>query len=92
MNIQHRTGNPIIIHHFTLFLMEILFNLRALTDSVVYSLVGIVILVLAFVAIEKITPENIYKKIVEQGNVALAIVIAAFTMAMAIIISSAIHG
>jgi putative membrane protein len=72
--------------------METIFNLRALTDSILFSLVGIVILVVSFVIIEKITPENIYKKVVEQGNVAVAIVIAAFIVAMAIIISAAMHG
>lgn len=63
-----------------------------LINSIVYSLLGIVLLVAVFVIIEKATPRhNLWKQIVEQKNVALAIVAAAFMLAMAIIIASAIH-
>jgi putative membrane protein len=59
--------------------------------SVVFSLVGIFILGLCFWIFEKVTPENIWKEIIEKQNIALAIVSAAFMIAMAIIIGSAIH-
>lgn len=59
--------------------------------SVVFSLVGIIILGVCFWIFEKITPENVWKEIIEKQNVALAIVSAAFMIAMAIIIGSAIH-
>lgn len=72
--------------------MEEIFNLKYLYASVVYSLVGIAVLTISFVIIEKITPQNIYKEIVEKGNTALAIIAGAFILAIAIIIGSAIHG
>jgi putative membrane protein len=59
--------------------------------SVVFSLVGILILGICFLIFEKVTPENIWKEIIEKQNIALAIVSAAFMIAMAIIIGSAIH-
>lgn len=59
--------------------------------SVVFSLVGIVILGVCFWIFEKVTPENVWKEIIEKQNIALAIVSAAFMIAMAIIIGSAIH-
>ncbi len=65
---------------------------KYIVASVVYALLGIVILVVCFVVIEKLAPENLWKKIVEEGNVALAILAAAFMLAVSIIISSAIHG
>lgn len=68
-----------------------LINLKYLVASVVYSVLGILILVIAFWIIERITPENMWKEIIEKHNVALAIVCAAFMIAVAIIISSAIH-
>jgi len=71
--------------------MEII-NLKYLVASVVYSLLGIIILVVCFVIVEKITPENLWRQIIEKQNTALAIVAAAFMIAIAIIISSAIHG
>jgi putative membrane protein len=59
--------------------------------SVIYSLLGIAILAISFYFFEKITPENIRKEILEKNNIALAIVSAAFIIAIAIIIASAIH-
>jgi putative membrane protein len=59
--------------------------------SVVFSLVGILILGICFWIFEKVTPENIWKEIIEKQNIALAIVSVAFMIAMAIIIGSAIH-
>ncbi|GAB4046482.1 DUF350 domain-containing protein [Spirosoma litoris] len=65
---------------------------KYIVASIVYSLIGIIILVISFVVIEKITPENLWKKILDEQNVALAILAAAFMIAVSIIISSAIHG
>lgn len=59
--------------------------------SIVYSLIGITILGISFWIFEKITPENVWKEIIEKQNIAIAIVSAAFMIAIAIIIASAIH-
>ena len=72
--------------------MEEYLNIKYIAASVVYSLLGIAILVIAFVIIEKLAPENLWKKIVDEHNVALAIMAAGFMLAVAVIISSAIHG
>ena len=69
-----------------------LINYKYIIASIVYSVLGIFILVAAFWILEKITPENLYKEILEKHNIALAIVCAAFIIAVAIIISSSIHG
>lgn len=68
-----------------------LINYKYVTASVLYSVLGIFILVIAFWVIEKITPENLWKEIVEKQNIALAIVCGAFILAIAMIISSSIH-
>lgn len=67
-------------------------NLKALTASVVYSLLGIVILLISFYLFNKLTPGTLHREILEEHNVALAIVAAAFMLAVALIISAAIHG
>ena len=69
-----------------------LINIKYIIASIVYAVLGIFILVAAFWILEKITPENLYKEILEKHNIALAIVCAAFIIAVAIIISSSIHG
>lgn len=68
-----------------------LISLKYIIASVVYSFIGILVLIISFWIIEKITPENLWKEILEKQNKALAIVFAAFIIAIAIIISSAIH-
>jgi putative membrane protein len=72
--------------------MENLFNIKYIVSSVLYSFIGIFILVLSFWIIEKVTPENLWKEILVNKNNALAIMAAAFMLAVAIIIASAIHG
>ena len=72
--------------------MEELISLKSILGSVVYSVIGIAILVIAYVIFEKITPENLRKEIIEKQNTALAIVSGSFILAIAIIISTAIHG
>ena len=66
-------------------------NLHFVVNSIVYSLIGIAILVTCFWVVEKITPENLWKEILINQNKALAILAGAFMIAIAIIISSAIH-
>lgn len=69
-----------------------LINFKYIVASVLYSVIGIAILLIAFWIIEKITPENLWKEIVDKHNIALAIVCASFMIAVAMIVSSAIHG
>jgi len=72
--------------------MENYFNIKYIFASVVYSFIGIAILMISFWIIEKITPENLWKEILVNKNNALAIMAAGFMLAIAIIIASAIHG
>lgn len=61
-------------------------------NSILYSFLGIAILVVAFVIIEVITPKhNLWKEVVEKQNMALAIVAGFFMLSIAIIIASAVH-
>ncbi len=71
--------------------MELL-NLKYVISSIVYSGIGILILIISFIIVEKIAPENLWKEIVQNKNTALALMAGAFMIAIAIIISSAIHG
>jgi putative membrane protein len=64
---------------------------HALTNAVIYSVLGILIFALAFVLIDKLTPYHLWKEIVEDKNVALAILIGALSIGMCIIIAAAVH-
>ena len=67
-------------------------NAKALTASIVYSLLGIIILIVSFYLFNKLTPGTLRREILEEHNTALAIMSAAFMLAVALIISAAIHG
>ncbi len=71
--------------------MNELINLHAVVGSLIYSFLGILILVISFVIIEKITILNLWKEISERQNMALAVMATGFMLAIAIIIASAIH-
>jgi uncharacterized membrane protein YjfL (UPF0719 family) len=60
-------------------------------SSLVYSLIGIVIFVIALFVIDKVTPYSIHNEIEENKNVALGIVIGSMLIGLAIIISAAIQ-
>ena len=64
----------------------------ALIGSIIYSVLGIVLMIIGFIVVDKITPYDLWKELIESRNQALATVVAAFTIAIAIIIAAAIHG
>ncbi|KAA5538175.1 MAG: DUF350 domain-containing protein [Myroides sp.] len=66
--------------------------LNGITNSAIYSILGIIILLIAYLIVEKLTPENSWKEIVENKNIALAIVFAGFIIGISMIISAALHG
>jgi putative membrane protein len=63
----------------------------ALIGSLVYSVLGVVFVVLAFVLIDKLTPYDLWKELIEERNQSLATVVAAVCIAIAIIVASAMH-
>ncbi|MDR0564861.1 MAG: DUF350 domain-containing protein [Azoarcus sp.] len=67
------------------------FNLGMFVNSLLYSLLGIVVFWVAFFILDKITPQNLWREIVEHKNQPLATVIAAMCLGVAIIIAAAIH-
>ena len=67
-------------------------NLTALLNSLVFSLSGIIILLIGYIILEKLTPEKTWREIVQNKNVALAIIFGAFILGISFIIGMAIHG
>ncbi|AZA58962.1 DUF350 domain-containing protein [Chryseobacterium shandongense] len=67
-------------------------NFLPVINSVIYSFLGIVILLVCYLIIEKLTPEKTWHEIAHNKNTALAIIFGAFIIGISIIISAAIHG
>jgi putative membrane protein len=73
-------------------MVDQLINVKYIVSAVVFSAIGMVVLAISFYVFDKITPGNLWKEIVEEHNIALAITAGAMTLAMAQIIAAAIHG
>ena len=63
-----------------------------LANSLIFSLLGVVVFWVCFIVIDKLTPYDLWGEIVKENNTSLAIVVAAMRLGIAIIVASAIHG
>lgn len=59
--------------------------------AVVFAVLGILVLALAFLTIDRLTPYTLWKEIIDEHNTALAILIGALALGISIIIAAAIH-
>ena len=66
-------------------------QLGNILNAIIYAAIGIVIFAGAFLIIDKVTPYNLWKEIVQEHNTALAILLGAFSIGICIIIASAVH-
>jgi uncharacterized membrane protein YjfL (UPF0719 family) len=62
-----------------------------LLNALAFAFLGIGIFVIAFAIIDKLTPYALWKEIVEEQNVALAIMVGAMSVGMCVIIAAAVH-
>src|SRR5579862_5219679 len=60
-------------------------------SALVFALIGIFVFVIAFLVMDKLTPYHLWKEIVQEHNLALAILVGAMSIGICIIIASAIH-
>jgi uncharacterized membrane protein YjfL (UPF0719 family) len=67
------------------------FHPAYILNAVVYAVLGIVIFTFAFILIDKMTPYDLWREIVENKNVALAIMVGAMSIGICVIIASAVH-
>jgi uncharacterized membrane protein YjfL (UPF0719 family) len=56
-----------------------------------FTLLGILVFVIAFIIMDKVTPYHLWKEIVQEHNMALAILVGAMSIGICIIIAAAIH-
>ncbi len=60
--------------------------------SMLYALIGVLVFLICFVIVDKLTPYQLWNQIVEEKNVALAIVVGALAIAIGLSVAAAIHG
>jgi putative membrane protein len=60
-------------------------------SALVFTFIGLLVFVIAFVIMDKVTPYHLWKEIVQEHNLALAVLLGAMSIGICIIIASAIH-
>ena len=71
--------------------MSGLINLSYVVNAIVFSFLGVFIFWVSFRLIDRLTPYLLWKEIIEEHNIALAIVVGAVSLGICIIIAASIH-
>ncbi len=66
-------------------------NPQFLVNSLVFSILGVIVFWISFIIIDKITPYDLWKEIIEKQNLALSIVVASMCLGIALIVASSVH-
>ena len=66
-------------------------QINNVVNAIVYAAIGIVIFAGAFLVLDKLTPYNLWKEIVQEHNLALAILLGAMSLGLCVIIAAAVH-
>jgi len=70
-----------------------LINIKVLVSTFLYAGVGIIVFWVAFLLIDKLTPAyDLWREIVRERNLPLAILVASMCLGISIIVAAAIHG
>ncbi|MBS1173456.1 MAG: hypothetical protein H6R12_2286 [Proteobacteria bacterium] len=72
-------------------MLEII-NPKYIVNSLLFSVLGIVVFWVAFVVIDKLTPYDLWREIIKERNQPLATIVAAMCLGIALIVAAAIHG
>jgi len=64
----------------------------AFFGSILFALIGVVVFWISFIVIDKLTPYDLWKELVENRNMALGLVVAAMSLGISIIVAAAISG
>lgn len=67
-------------------------NPQFLLNSLIFSVIGVAIFWLSFLIIDKITPYDLWKEIIDKQNLALSIVVASMCLGIAMIVAASVHG
>ena len=62
-----------------------------LLAALLFAVLGIVILILSFVLLDRLTPYDLWREVVEKQNVAVAVLGGLALLGLSIIIAAAIH-
>lgn len=67
-------------------------NWTPLLNSIVYSGLGLLIFLVGFWVVDKLTPYDLWHELIKEKNLPLAVVVGAISLGLCLIIAAAIHG
>ena len=67
---------------------DLLANIAA---AIIFTVIGVVLFVAAFVIMDRLTPGSLWQELIEKRNTALAILVGAMSIGLSIIIAAAVH-
>jgi uncharacterized membrane protein YjfL (UPF0719 family) len=67
------------------------FPINNVINALVFAFVGIFVFVVSFFLLDKLTPYHLWKEIVHEHNVALAILVGALSIGICLIIAAAVQ-
>lgn len=59
--------------------------------AIIFTVIGIVLFIVAFVLMDRLTPGSLWTELIEKRNTALAILVGAMSIGLSIIIAAAVH-
>lgn len=71
--------------------MDVAATITNLVLSVVFAILGFILLFIGYRVFDALTPTDLNKRIFDDGNVAAAILAGAFVLGLAIIVAMAIN-
>ena len=60
-------------------------------NALAFAILGILIFVVAFILLDKLTPYHLWKEVVHEHNIALAILVGSLSLGLCLIIAAAVH-
>jgi uncharacterized membrane protein YjfL (UPF0719 family) len=67
------------------------FHIGYVINALVFSILGVVLLVVSFIVWDKLTPYDLWREIVEKQNTALAIFAGLMALAIGVIVAASVH-
>lgn len=62
-----------------------------LLAALLFAVLGIVVLILSFVVLDRLTPYDLWREVVEKQNIAVAVLGGLALLGLSVIIAAAIH-
>jgi uncharacterized membrane protein YjfL (UPF0719 family) len=67
------------------------FHIGYVINALVFTILGVLMLVVSFVVWDRLTPYDLWKEIVEKQNTALAIFAGLVALAIGVIVAASVH-